>query len=178
MNRELLERRTKMLRQHIMGVSLKNIIEALKEEYDVQEHALYQDWERRDQWIPQVLQLNDPTLLHRLIEGMRLVIPKCWVIAETSKNPFARLRALQIIKDTNLHLVEVLQAVGLVEKRPIQVDQRLIMIKGKWWESRSPLEAGKDLQEEVKQALEQEAARQAEGDIHKRDDEGANIPVS
>jgi hypothetical protein len=52
------------------------------------------------------------------------------------------------------------------------------MIRGKWWEGRSPLEAGQDLQEEVKQALEQEATKQAEEDIHKRDDKGTNIPVS
>jgi hypothetical protein len=163
-----------MLRQHIMGVSLKHIVEALKEEYGAKEHALYQDWERRDQWIAQILQLSDPTLLHRLIEGMRLVIPKAWVIVETSENPFARLRALQLIKETNLDLIKALQSIGFIAQRPIQVDERLVVIKGRWWEPDRRSEAGQKLQEDVKQAIHEEAVREGTN----KPDQGHDISIS
>jgi hypothetical protein len=179
MNRELLERRTRMLKLSIQGVRLKDIIDTLTEDFKCKAKSLYEDWRRRNQWIPQILQFNDPTLLPRLLEGMRLVIPKAWMIAESSENDFCKLKALQLIENTHADLIKALQSIGVVEKRPLQIEQRPIMIRGRWWlMDQAPVDARKNLQDEVKQALEQEGARQAEGDNHKRCDEGSNIPVS
>jgi hypothetical protein len=163
-----------MLRQHAMGVRLKDIIEALAGEYDVQEHALYQDWERRNRWVPQIIKLTDPTLMHQLIQGLQMILPRAWVIAESDENPFARLRALQLIKDTNLDLIKALQSIGFIAQRPIQVDERLVVIKGRWWEPDRRSEAGQKLQEDVKQAIREEASK---GATHNQD-ERANISVS
>jgi hypothetical protein len=116
-----------------MGVPLKVLIDSLLKEFGGNEKQLYADWERRDKWIPQIVQLDDETLVHQLIRGAQDILAKVWLTAETSKNSFARLRALTLIKDTNLDLLKTLQSIGLIAQRPIQVDQRILVIKGRWW---------------------------------------------
>ena len=61
-----------MLQQHLMGIPLKLIVENLEKEFEATAKNLYHDWERRRQWIPQVVQLDDPTLLHGFVEGPAL----------------------------------------------------------------------------------------------------------
>ena len=122
MDKQLLERRTKMLQQHLMGIPLKLIVENLEREFGATAKNLYHDWERRRQWIPQVVQLDDPTLLHSFLEGARSVLPKAWLLLQDTENDFVKLGALKLIKDTNLEVLEILQSVGAVEKKPQQVN--------------------------------------------------------
>jgi hypothetical protein len=122
MDKQLLERRTKMLQQHLMGIPLKLIVENLEKESGATAKNLYHDWERRRQWIPQVVQLDDPTLLHSFLEGARSVLPKAWLLLQDTDNDFVKLGALKLIKDTNLEVLEILQSVGAVEKKPQQVN--------------------------------------------------------
>jgi hypothetical protein len=121
-DKQLLERRTKMLQQHLMGIPLKLIVENLEKESVATAKNLYHDWERRRQWIPQVVQLDDPTLLHGFLEGARSVLPKAWLLLQDTENDFVKLGALKLIKDTNLEVLEILQSVGAVEKKPQQVN--------------------------------------------------------
>lgn len=122
MDKQLLERRTKMLQQHLMGIPLKLIVENLGKESGATAKNLYHDWERRRHWIPQVVQLDDPTLLHSFLEGARSVLPKAWLLLQDTDNDFVKLGALKLIKDTNLEVLEILQSVGAVEKKPQQVN--------------------------------------------------------
>jgi hypothetical protein len=133
MNKRLLQRRSDLLRQSVTGAPLKLIVEVLSDKYNVDEKTLYADWERRRHWVPQIVQLEDPTLLHQLIRGAQDVLAKAWLVAETSKNSFAKLKALTLIKDTNLGLLKAFQSIGLISQRPIQVDQRILVIRGRWW---------------------------------------------
>jgi len=122
-----------MLQLSLTGVPLKYVIDSLSQKYKVEEKLLYNDWGHRNNWIPQVVQLNDPTLLHKLLEGARSVLPKAWLLHQEAENDFVKLGALKLIKDTNLQVLEILQSIGVVEKKPIQVDQRILLIKGQWW---------------------------------------------
>jgi len=146
-DKDLLERRTKMLQQHLMGISLKLIIENLQGEFAVNADSLYRDWNRRDKWIPQVVQLNDPTLLHKCVEGARSTLPKTWLLLQNTDNDFVKLGALKLIKDTNLEILEILQSVGVVEKKPQQVNLL-------------SLNLGFEADPDLKKALLEEAERQ------------------
>ena len=129
----MLDRRTEMLRNHLMRIPLKLSVDTLHEKYGTPEKQLYRDWERRRQWLPQIAQLNDETMLHQCILGAEQILSKAWLLAEETKNGFVKVAALKLIKDTNMEILEALQSVGAVEKRPIQVDQRILVIKGQWW---------------------------------------------
>jgi hypothetical protein len=146
-DKQLLERRTKMLQQHLMGIPLKLIVENLEKELGATAKNLYHDWERRRQWIPQVVQLDDPTLLHGFLEGARSVLPKAWLLLQDTENDFVKLGALKLIKDTNIQVLEILQSVGVVEKKPEQVNLL-------------SLNLGFEADPDLKKALLEEAERQ------------------
>jgi hypothetical protein len=169
-----------MLRQSVTGAPLKAIVEVLSEKYHVDERTLYADWERRQKWIPELMQLDDPTLLHQLIRGAQDVLAKAWLVAETSKNSFARLRALTLIKDTNLGLLKSFQSIGLIAQRPIQVDQRILVIRGRWWLPGHG--EGAQTDDVAKQAVQEEVADQREQLEPEQHDEqhprGYDIPLS
>jgi hypothetical protein len=137
----LLERRTDMLHKHLMGAPLKAIVESISQKYGTKEKQLYCDWERRHKWMPQIVQLDDPTLLHEHLQGILDEIPHLWLIAEGKTDDGQkylhrardRLEAFREIKDIRFRVLEVLQSVGAIEKKPIQVDQRILVIKGQWW---------------------------------------------
>jgi hypothetical protein len=132
-DKALLDRRTEMLQQDAKGIPLKLIVQDLSPKYNRSEKQMYSDWERRKKWIPQIVQLNDPTLVHKFLEGARSVLPKAWLLLQDTENDFVKLGALKLIKDTNIQVLEILQSIGAVEKKPIQVDQRILLIKGQWW---------------------------------------------
>jgi hypothetical protein len=146
-DKQLLERRTKMLQQHLMGIPLKLIVENLEKEFGASAKNLYHDWERRQKWIPQVVQLDDPTLLHGFLEGAKSVLPKAWLLVQDTENDFVKLGALKLIKDTNIQVLEILQSVGAVEKKPEQLNLL-------------SLNLGFEADPDLKKALMEEAERQ------------------
>jgi hypothetical protein len=119
-----------MLHKHLMGAPLKAIVESISEKYGTKEKQLYCDWERRRKWIPQIVQLDNPALLHEHLQGVLDEIPKLWVIAEGKTedgNKYLyrardRLEAFREIKDIRFRVLEILQSVGAVEKKPEQVN--------------------------------------------------------
>lgn len=130
MDKALLERRTDMLHKHLMGAPLKAIVESLSEKYSTKPMQLYCDWERRHKWMPQIVQLDDPTLLHEHLQGVLDVIPKLWVIAEGKTDDNAkylyrardRLEAFKEIKDIRFRILEILQSIGAIEKKAEQLN--------------------------------------------------------
>lgn len=146
MDKLLLERRTKMLHEDLMGIPLKLIVENLEKEFHVNSDALYRDWHRRQKWIPQVVQLDDPTLLHKFLEGAKSVLPKAWFLLQDTENDFVKLGVLKLIKDTNIQVLEILQSVGAVEKKPVELNLFSV--------------GGFEADPEIKKALLEEAERQ------------------
>jgi hypothetical protein len=130
-DKALLERRTELLQQHAKGIPLKLSVQDLSGKYNRSEKQMYSDWERRKKWIPQIVQLNDPTLLHVSIEGAKSVLPKAWLLLQDTANDFVKLGALRLIKDTNIQILEILQSVGAVEKKPEQLKLDLAIGDGK-----------------------------------------------
>ena len=142
-----MERRTKMLEEHLLGIPLKDIVEDLQSKYKASPDQLYRDWERRNKWIPQIVRLNDPTLLHQLVEGAREVLPALNLLAQNGENDFVKLGALKAIKETYLDLLKILQSIGVVEEKPAQVNLL-------------SLNVGFEGDPELKKALIEEAERQ------------------
>jgi hypothetical protein len=93
------------------------------------------------------------------------VLPRAWQIALNADDDFAKLRALTLIKDTNLSMLKILQSIGVVEQKPVQVDQRVLAIRGQWWH------AGFEADPDLKRALVEEAERQQRERDQQRNEE-------
>ena len=93
------------------------------------------------------MQLDDPTLLPCFLEGARSVLPKAWLLLQDTENDFVKLGALKLIKDTNIQVLEILQSIGVVEKKPEQVNLL-------------SLNLGFEADPDLKKALLEEAERQ------------------
>jgi hypothetical protein len=144
-----------MLHKHLLGAQLKAIVENLHEKYGTKEKQLYTDWERRGKWIPQIVQLNDPTLLHLHSQGILDLIPQLFLIAEGKTDDGEkylyrardRLEAFKEIKDIRFRILEILQTVGVIEKKPTQLNLVSVGL-------------GFEADPELKRALLEEAERQ------------------
>lgn len=81
----------------------------------------------------------------------------------------SKLRALTLIKDTNLSMLKILQSIGVIEEKPFQVDQRVRAIRGQW------VNAGFEADPDLKRALVEETERQQrELDLQRNEEPNAS----
>jgi hypothetical protein len=57
-------------------------------------------------------------------------------------------------EDTNLSMLKILQSTGLIELKPIRVNQRVLAVRGHWWH------VGFEADPDLKRILVEEAERQ------------------
>lgn len=138
--RQLYERRVDLLRAMVKGNSVSSTFKILSAN-DPQttrygrltEKMLINDWNRRREWEPIVLQLSDGSLLHEIIAGMKETMPQAWAIYSQSmatKNvkgitikpnlPIA-LGALNTLQAGYGRLLAALQDSGIVEKAALKI---------------------------------------------------------
>jgi hypothetical protein len=133
MNQNLFNRRTEILGLVCKGVTIQALSKDLADKYAVSPRSIQNDWSRRQQWLPQIAKITDPTVLPILVQGLQEIIPNAWYEYKTADNSNARIGALRLAKEAYCDILEILQSVGFIEKKPVQVDQRIIVIKGQWW---------------------------------------------
>jgi len=118
MRQTLLQRRTEMLNLLCKGVSFNQIVEDFATKYNVKPATIYQDWHRRQRWMSYITQLNDPTVINELLQGLRQIIPNAWYEYKQADNTNAKIGALRVLRETYLTIIEVLQSIGRIEKMP------------------------------------------------------------
>lgn len=116
--RELRERRSRMVTLKAQGVGISKIVEDFSQEYGLHPQTLWKDWRLRDQWIQDVINLDEPTLLKELLQGLKQVIPNAWYEYKTNPNPSVKLGALRLAKETYLDIIQVLQSLGKLTRMP------------------------------------------------------------
>lgn len=126
-NKELLERRTKMLRDKGRGVSLKVLVESLSKKYGIAEKTIYNDWAKRSEWAPQISQRSDPNMLDEQFAGLKQILAAAWALSISADNDSAKVGALRLAQDTHLKIIDLQQSLGIVEKKPIEMQQKIIV---------------------------------------------------
>lgn len=114
MKRLLFERRQKMVKYIAQGIQLRAVMKQLSMDYNVSESTLWQDWYRRDRWLPLMLQL-DPEDAKKWFSDLFAMIMEArnafWSIYQKTENPFAKIQAVEKavkIAETQLKLLNVL----------------------------------------------------------------------
>lgn len=106
MNSRLLERRTQFLSRMCKGAPLKETVRQFAEDYGVTEKTLYNDWERREEWLPQIMQLHDTSLTMQAVQGFREVLRHAWLMVKTTQNDSVKIAALKLAQETYRELLD------------------------------------------------------------------------
>lgn len=100
--RELAARREDLLRFICKGIPLVNAAEEMtKGIQDDVEHkrardSIIKDWQRRTRWMPQIVRLQDPTLLPEILAGMLEIRKSAWAQYASGDNTSAKVGALKV----------------------------------------------------------------------------------
>lgn len=110
MRETLLLRRSEMLKQRSIGVRLHIIVKDLAQKYDVSERQIYYDWQKRDVWIPILLNLKNPLgflceIVSKHDELRRMAM---FEFLKAPPGSTARCGLLRLIRDIDMDLIEIM----------------------------------------------------------------------
>jgi len=98
LNLKILKRRAEMLDAVSTGLHPSAVVAQLAEKYGVTERALWSDWQRREKWVPVLLNLEKYTEFTDVIEQKLGAVQKAaWSIYLKASNDSARVGALRTI---------------------------------------------------------------------------------
>lgn len=111
-NHRLMQRRSELIALKSKGIPLNLITKELALKYKCTRKMIYDDWEKRNQWLPLVIQLNDPTLKYAVLAGIEQILPQAWHTYHTADNSNAQIGALKLAMDVNLKYLEILKEIN------------------------------------------------------------------
>ena len=103
-----------MVKYIAQGIQMRAVMTQLSEDYDVAENTLWQDWYRRDKWLPLMLQLDQEDAKKWFGDLFAMIMEArnaFWSIYQKTDNPFAKIQAVEKavkIAETQLKLLSVL----------------------------------------------------------------------
>jgi len=84
LNLKILKRRAEMLDAVSTGLHPSAVVTQLAEKYGVTERALWSDWQRRDKWVPVLLNLEKYADFAEIVEQKLNAVQKAaWSISRT-----------------------------------------------------------------------------------------------
>ena len=130
MNAKLYERRHKLLALSHRGMMTVAHMTALAEELDSSANALYVDWNRRERWLPQFVQIEQSRKqLLEMFQEMKMAREALWDIHKAAEAKGKHKTSVGAIKQMMecLHKeVELRQSLGYMAKTP---DELVLSVK-------------------------------------------------
>lgn len=111
-NHRLMQRRSEVIALKSKGIPLNLITKELAVKYRCTRKMIYEDWEKRSEWLPLVIQLNDPTLKYEVLSGIEQILPQAWHTYHTADSSNAQIGALKLAMDVNLKYLEILKEIN------------------------------------------------------------------
>jgi len=124
LNESLKARRLDLLRRMVKGAKLFEAVPPVAKRWRVSSETLSRDWGRRKSWIPKIVNLQDPTIIHEILTGMREIIPNIWATyarAIKEGNTSSQIGALRTAIVAYLKIIELLQATGYIPAEPVSL---------------------------------------------------------
>jgi hypothetical protein len=134
--RQLLERRSKFLRQIGQGVPLNETVNSLSVEYEVSQRALYQDWQHRSKWANQIVGLDDPdSFVMELIDFLKWLRQRSVLEVLQGDSSANRIGAIRTAISVIQQLFTIAEATGKVQKVPAELHQDITL---RWLNGANP----------------------------------------
>ena len=109
MQTNLLARRQEMLKLASTGFSLSHIVKELAPRYQVSERTIYRDWQIRDAWAEDLLEIADPKkFLVDIISTHKEIKRLAFLKFLTADNSSSAIGALRLLRDLNKDFIELL----------------------------------------------------------------------
>ncbi len=117
MNLKILKRRADMLDAVSTGLHPSAVVSQLAEKYGVTERALWSDWQRREKWVPVLLNLERYAEFTDVIEQKLNAVQKAaWSIYLKASNDNARVGALRtVLEALEIHR-DIVQTRDIIER--------------------------------------------------------------
>lgn len=161
MNVELLHRREQLLQRMVKGAYLKDVAEQMTGgisdpfEREKQIRAIRKDWNRRKNWMTNIVRLSDGTFLTELVAGMNEAMKCCWVEYFKAKNSSAKIGALRTVIIGKARVGLMLMKAGVIEQATQYIESTMTI-------AGTPF----DVDPELRRALLAESERQREEKVN------------
>lgn len=132
--RVVTERRLEALKLEGMGLSQPEIVKQLSEKFQVSARSAYRDFQLRDRWQPELLQLKDrDKVMQKIINRYEQIYERAAFKHVTSQNESVQVGALKIMLEATGKLAEVLLLPDLIARVEVLEDQaQKVLLEGKF----------------------------------------------
>jgi hypothetical protein len=119
----------------VVGMNATEAVKTLSREFGVSERTVWQDWRSRDEWLPVVYKVQPQEQKKAIIEALvnlnqvRTCAYQCYLSA---KKESTRISALRLALDVVVKEIQIRQGIGLVRTESFDVEERIIMIEGRF----------------------------------------------
>lgn len=131
----LVNRRQRLLHLTTAGIPITDAVGMLSSELSVSKCTLWKDWKTRSEWLPLLLQIKPEerenvilVTLARLSEATQ----EAYKTYVSCRVEMARVAALRLYLEAIKVEVELRQSLGLLTSRSLRVDERIVMIEGRF----------------------------------------------
>ena len=101
------------------------IIREISRKTGVKETTLKSDWARRRKWMPQIMRLEDPSLIYELLAGISDLLPELWrTIGKHDVASTVRIGAIRTAGKIYIDYITALQTLGYVHQEPTKIEAK------------------------------------------------------
>jgi len=116
-DQQMKERRRKTAAMIYRGMKKKTVWETIADEYDVDPDTVRIDWYKRDEWMPELFNLDSPgKMVLDIVNNHKEIMDRLWEITRGTENENVELGALKEIRKVNQDVLDMLQSVGAVHQ--------------------------------------------------------------
>jgi len=111
MNREISERRVKMLNLMGMGLDSAEVVTTIAKEYGLNRKSVYMDWHRRGHWLKQVAGFDRlENVLYESLYSLNRVSNDAYLLyLKEVDNPNARVGGLRLFVEIKFKIAEIVR---------------------------------------------------------------------
>jgi len=124
-----LERRLKMLRNHLRGVEPSVWVDLIATEYNMKSRTVWRDWNRRENWQDTIIRLSDPNaVVKELLQTVNMLVQDGYVLygqCLKQNNLTAAVGAHRSIRETVEAAITLMQSTGQVNTAPLRIEGKL-----------------------------------------------------
>jgi len=124
MKSDIRERRKECLQRALRGQKTSTWVRVISDKYDCAERTVWDDWRRRNDWIPEIYSEADVVdAAKEFMVHLSQVREEAWkVYYQTEDGPNAKIGALKLVKDVVSEQVGKLQSLGELHKESEEFD--------------------------------------------------------
>lgn len=132
---QLISRRARLIHLTTAGLTVSEAVEQLAKEYTVRPLQIWRDWMTRYEWLPFLLKTDQAEMrrvvLDRLAQ-LKEAIDQAYQTYLSCRSEHVRVNAIRLYMDSVTKDLEIRQKLGLLPAETILVEQRVVMLEGKF----------------------------------------------